>query len=56
MHRVHSSAAKDVRFSASNVHLRPDIGTMHAQAGSTLALSLALALALTLALLTLTLT
>ena len=30
-HRVHTSATKDVRFSASNMHIRPDIGTMHAQ-------------------------
>ena len=32
MHRVHSSANKDVRFTASNVHVRPDIGkTLHMQ-------------------------
>ena len=35
MHRVHSSANKDVRFTASNVHVRPDIGkTLHMQAAT----------------------
>jgi len=31
VHRQHSSAANDVRFTASNVHVRPDIGRLHAQ-------------------------
>ena len=31
MHRQHSSAANDVRFTASNVHVRPDIGRLHVQ-------------------------
>ena len=30
-HDVHTSVTKGVRFSSSNVHIRPDIGTMHAQ-------------------------